>query len=219
MASTITGRHTPTGLRALGLACAVSGVLSVGVGVFEVLFNPGDVPDDRWGYPLTPTQVIGVSVVLAVAHLLQAGGFVGIKRLRAAGDGRVSQLGITLAVVGLVALGVAEVASALIAGEPVDSGGAVAVAAFFGVSSLTFAAGAIAAGIGVIRARIWTGWGRWLVLATGVVIVVLVTPANIAGVWAIRVPSLMLWSALFIPLGLHIARHERVGLDESRRGL
>lgn len=202
--ATITSAQVAVDVRRLGLACAFSGVLMVGVGVFEVLFNPGSVPDDQWGHPLTPTQLVAISVVLAVAHVLSAGGFVGVKRLRAEGQG--SQIGGTLAIVGLVALGVSELLSALIAGEPVDSGAAVAISALFGVSSLLFAAGAVVVGIGVARAGIWKGWGRWLVLATGVVIIVLVTPANISGVWEFRLPALMLWSALFVPFGFQVAR-------------
>lgn len=206
MMPTITSAQVADDVRRLGLACAFSGVLMVGAGVFEVLFKPGSVPDDQWGHPLTPTQLVAISVVLAVAHVLSAGGFVGVKRLRAAGEGRGPQIGGTLAIVGLAALGVSELLSALIAGEPVDSDVAVVVSALFGVSSLLFAAGAVAVGIGVVRTGIWKGWGRWLVLATGVVIVVLVTPANISGVWEFRLPALMLWSALFVPFGLQVAR-------------
>ncbi|TDE13084.1 hypothetical protein [Jiangella asiatica] len=205
MSSAITHARAGADVRRLGLACAISGVLMLGVSVFTV-FPPDGVPDDQWSYPQTPSQLLAISLVLAVAHALSVGGFIGARRLAVAGGGRASRVGFTGAVAGLIALGFCELLSGLIAEEPLDSGVAAVVGTLFGLSSLLFAAGAIIAGIGVIRAGRWPGWGRWLVLATGVVIVVLVTPANAVGDPVFRWVSLALWSVLFIPLGFQVAR-------------
>jgi len=87
-----------------------------------------------------------------------------------------------------------------------DSASAVAttVSTMFGVVSLLFAASTIVAGVALVRHQ-----NRplgWLVLLTGVVIIVLVTPANISGNLAFRQLSLLVWSLLFIPLGLRVAK-------------
>ena len=45
-----------------------------------------------------------------------------------------------------------------------------------------------------------------MVLASGAVIIVLVTPANISGDLVVRTLALILWSLTFIPLGRTIAK-------------
>jgi hypothetical protein len=58
----------------------------------------------------------------------------------------------------------------------------------------------------IVRAGVWRGVGRWMVLASGLVLVLLVTPANISGNPVFRMVALALWSATFIPLGRTISR-------------
>ncbi|HEX6198584.1 MAG TPA: hypothetical protein VFZ37_21955 [Jiangellaceae bacterium] len=205
MTSATTRAQAPADVRRLGLACATSGVLMLGVSAFTA-FPPDGVPDDQWSYPQTPSQLLAISFVLAIAHVLSAAGFLGAKRLGVAGEGRAWQLGFAGATAGLIALAFCELLSGLIAEQPLDSDEAAIVGTLFGVSSLLFAAGAITAGIGILRANRWSGWERWLVLATGVVIVVLVTPANATGALMFRWVALALWSVLFIPLGLQVTR-------------
>jgi hypothetical protein len=205
MASAMSLPKAGASIRRLGLACTLSGVLMLGVSVITA-FPPGGVPDDQWSYPQTQSQFLVISLVLAIAHVLSAGGFIGVSRLTAAGQGRASQAGIAAAIAGLGALGLCELISGFIADEPLDSSAAAIVGTLFGLSSLLFAAGAITAGIRIVRAGRWPGWGRWLVLATGVVIVVLVTPANATGEPVFRWVSLAIWGALFVPLGLQVAR-------------
>ncbi len=76
----------------------------------------------------------------------------------------------------------------------------------FGITSLVFAVGAIVGGLAIVRADVWQGPWTGVVLATGVVIIVLVTPANISGSLLFRQSALLIWSSLFIPLGVDVAR-------------
>ncbi len=68
------------------------------------------------------------------------------------------------------------------------------------------ALGAIWAGVVIVREKVWTGLGAWMVLASGAVIILLVTPANISGDLVVRTLALILWSLTFIPLGRTIAK-------------
>ena len=63
------------------------------------------------------------------------------------------------------------------------------------------AIGGLVAGTVIVRAGRWRGLGAWMVLASGVVMIVLVTPANAIGDLTFRIAALCLWSVLFLPLG------------------
>ena len=104
----------------------------------------------------------------------------------------------------MAALGVCEALSGAIGGKGDDSTAAAVVGALFGVSSLVLAVAAIVGGWAVGRADVLAPYGRWTLLASGVVLVVLVTPANIAGDLVPRTLALCVWSLLFVPLGLAV---------------
>lgn len=194
-----------TGTRGLGLACAASGVMMVLLAI-PIGMHIGDAPENQWSYPQSAGPFLVEAVLLAVAHLLSAAGFVGALRLQAEGGSRAGRAGLWAAVAGLVGLAAAEIASGLIGEEANDSGIATAVSTAFGITSLVFAVGAIVGGLAIVRADVWQGPWNWVVLATGVVIIVLVTPANISGSLLFRQAALLIWSSLFIPLGVDVAR-------------
>lgn len=191
--------------RGLGLACAASGVLMALLAI-PIGMRIGDAPENQWSYPQSAAVFLVEAVLLAVAHLFSAAGFVGALRLKAHGGSRAGRVGLWVAVAGLVGLATAEIASGLIAEEVSDSEIATAVSTAFGITSLVFAVGAIVGGLAIVRADVWQGPWTWVVLATGVVIIVLVTPANISGSLPFRQAALLIWSLLFIPLGLEVAR-------------
>ena len=194
-----------TGTRGLGLACAASGVLMVLLAI-PIGMHIGDAPENQWSYPQAAGVFLVEAVLLAIAHLLSAAGFVGALRLKAHGGSGAGRVGLWVAVAGLVGLATAEIASGLIAEEASDSEIATAVSTAFGITSLVFAVGAIMGGLAIVRADVWPGPWKWVVLATGVVTIVLVTPANISGSLPFRQAALLIWSLLFIPLGLDVAR-------------
>ena len=191
--------------RGLGLACAASGVLMVLLAI-PIGMHIGDAPENQWSYPQSAGVFLVEAVLLAVAHLLSAAGFVGALRLKAYGGSGAGRVGLWVAVFGLVGLAAAEIASGVIAEEASDSEIATAVSTAFGITSLVFAVGAILGGLAIVRADVWQGPWTWVVLATGVVTIVLVTPANISGSLPFRQAALLIWSLLFIPLGLDVAR-------------
>jgi hypothetical protein len=194
-----------TGTRGLGLACAASGVLMVLLAI-PIGLHIGHPSENQWSYPQSAGLFFVESVLLAVAHVASAAGFVGALRLGAQGGSRPGLTGLWTAVAGLVGLAGAEIASGFIGEKATDSTIATAVSAAFGLTSLVFAVGAIVGGLAILRAEVWQGSWKWIVLATGVVIIVLVTPGNISGSLLLRQAALLIWSSLFIPLGVEVAR-------------
>jgi hypothetical protein len=196
---------TRSRLQVYGGACVASGLLGVAAGLATLLYDPA-VPSEQWSYPFTTSMQWMVSIGLAVAHALTALGFLGILKARPYADSRAATTTLQLAVAGFVLLTLAELLSGAIGGENVDSTAAGWVGTLFGVASLLTAIGGLVAGTVIVRARQWTGLGAWMLLASGVVMVLLVTPANVTGAVTFRTVALVIWSLTFLPLGRAIAR-------------
>jgi hypothetical protein len=199
------GSTTSTRLRTYGAACAASGVLGLLIGLVTIAW-PHDVPVDQWSYPFPLGVQWTVSLVLVATHLLTAAGFVGVLVADPHRSRRAATVTLQVAVAGFVLLAVAEFLSGAIGGSDVDSAAATWVSTLFGIASLMTALGGIWGGIVIVRERVWTGSGAWLVLASGVAMILLVTPGNIAGGLVVRTIALSIWSLVFIPLGRVIAR-------------
>jgi hypothetical protein len=197
--------RSPATLTRLGLACVVSGVLGILLAILSVAYPPA-VPEEQWSYPFPAGVLLVVSVLLAVTHALTLVGFLGVRLADPYRGRRVAIVGLWLAIVGLGVLTVCELAGGAIGSARMTSPTAVTVSAAFGVGSLLNALGCLLAGVVIVRAGVWRGVGRWMVLASGLVLVLLVTPANISGNPVFRMVALALWSATFIPLGRTISR-------------
>lgn len=195
-------------LRGLGTALVISGVMGVVVGILTIMYSPA-VPTDQWSYPFTLGWQLTVSVVLALAHLLTLVGFIGVLRANPHRNSRVAAIALWVAIAGFGLLAISEVLSGAIGAESTDSSAAASVGTVFGIASLLVAAGSIVAGVVIVRAKVWDGLGRWIVLASGLVLLVLVTPSNIVGDPTFRNISLILWTLTLIPLGQAVARSAR----------
>jgi len=201
--------------QAMGTACAASGVIGLLVAVFTLAY-PEAVSDDVWSYPFPYSVGLALGFVLAVTHLLTLAGFAGIRMVANGGFGSWVPTGVWIAIAGFAVLTGSEVASGFIGDERLDSDVASTVATAFGVGSLLTAAGALLSGILLLRRRAWKPAGAWAMTASGVVMLVLVTPASISGNFAFRMVALMLWSACFIPLGVDVARSKNMSAADAR---
>jgi hypothetical protein len=195
-------------LPAYGAACALSGVLGLVAGVVTLLYDPA-VSNDQWSYPFSTSAQWVLSIGLAITHVLSALGFAGVLLARPYGGSRAAAVTLRIAVAGFGLLAVAEVLSGAIGGEDVDSSAAGWVGTVFGVASLMTALGGLVAGTVIVRAGQWNGLGAWMVLASGIAMVFLVTPANIDGDESLRTAALVIWSLTLIPLGRTLARSGR----------
>ncbi len=191
-------------LGALGRAATASGLLGIAAGAVTLAY-PAGVPSDQWSYPFPTGVQWASSVVLALAHALTAAGFIGIVLADPHRRSRTAAIGLWVAVAGFVLLTLCELASGAIGDQAVTSTAAENVSAAFGIGSMATALGSVVAGVIVIRAHVWTGLSRWMVLASGTLMIILVTPALIIGDLWPRTLALMLWSLTFVPLGLTIS--------------
>ncbi|MDG6106157.1 hypothetical protein Daura_20470 [Dactylosporangium aurantiacum] len=172
-----------TTVRQLGLLGAVGGALTAisGIVVQGVVQPATDVPDDMWSYPWSSDALVPVSIVYAVFHALVFAGVLGFARSGAAGEGRAARIGTVLALTGTAVLFAAELLSIPVADQRLDATGPSLVGATFGVGTALSAAGFVVAGIAAVRAARWSGWRRFVALATGVwlaaMIVLVATPA------------------------------------------
>jgi hypothetical protein len=187
-------------LRRYGLACIASAVLGLAAGLVTLAYDPA-VPNDQWSYPFTTTTQWMVSVVLAGTHVLTALGFTGVLLARPYGASRAAAVTLRIAVAGFWLLGLSELLSGAIGGQDLESSAAAWVGTLFGISSLMTALGGLVAGTVIVRAHRWTGLGAWMVLASGVVMIALVIPANAIGEATFRTVALCVWSLAFLPLG------------------
>ncbi len=150
------------------------------------------------------------SVFLAIAHSLTAAGFVGVVLAGPHRHRRPATIALWVAIVGFVGLSFCELASGAIAGQTTTSEAASTVGTAFGVASMATALGSIVAGVVIVRAHAWQGLARWVVLASGILMIVVVTPALIIGDLWPRTIALILWSTTFVPLGQAISRSDQV---------
>jgi hypothetical protein len=187
-------------LRLLGDASVASGLLGFALGLLTLVYTPA-VAESQWSYPFSTTVQLWVGLALAVTHALTLAGFVGVLRADPYRGSRLAAGGLWVSVVGFGILSIAEIWSGLIGDELVESSVGDQVGSLFGVGSLATAIGSIVAGVVIVRSDVWDGLGRWALLASGTVMLLVVTPAVIGGGLVARTSALMLWSLLFIPIG------------------
>jgi hypothetical protein len=187
-------------LQRLGLACAASGVLGIIIGLLTLAY-PAAVPSGQWSYPFPVDVQWVVSVVLAATHGLTLAGFVGVLAATARRRGRAADVGLWVAIVGFAGLVICELLSGAIGGDATSASVADSVSSAFGIASVLTAVGSLVAGIIIWRRGVWQRVGGWALIASGVVMLVLVTPASITGNEVFTSVALSLWSATFIPLG------------------
>ncbi len=192
-------------LRPFGLACAASGIVGVAVCILTLSY-PAAVPSNRWSYPFDANTQWIVGLVLAVTHLLTLAGFLGVLVARPFGPSRAATIGLWVAVVGYVGLTACEVFSGAIGSQRNDSTDANALGGAYGLTSLLIAIGSIVAGVVIVRRLGLRSIGWSMVLWSGILILVLVTPASISDNLVASMVALTLWSLTLVPLGLAVTR-------------
>ncbi|MCW8802397.1 MAG: hypothetical protein OQK81_03490 [Candidatus Bathyarchaeota archaeon] len=143
-------------------------------------------------------------MVLVIAHLLKAYGFVGLSRLN--GATRVVHWSLMVAALGFVVVAVCEGISATLFGIPMDSPAAVNLNNGYGAGSMLLAIPSMIGGIAIIRRRLLNGFGRWSVFLSGAFMVFVVTPLLFIGrAWPAYL-ALTGWSLFYIWIGIALGR-------------
>jgi hypothetical protein len=132
------------------------------------------------------------AVLRAVLHLGQLAAAIAVSRAGLTGNGSYARIGLVLWILGSIAFAVGELVY-LVARGPSDM--------VFQVGSVAMLVGMVMAGVAVLRARRWTGPGRFLPLITGLYIVpltmvIITTDAALA--------ALAGYSVLWLLLGLSL---------------
>jgi hypothetical protein len=154
-------------------------VISIPIGLATSTFYPG------LAQPGTPA--FGYSgAVLSITHLMTLAGFALLAFTGAAGRGRLAMVAYTVTLAGLAAQFLGE--SVL----RVDFNVGITL---FSVASPAMGGGFILLGIAILRARRWSGWRRYPVLAAGLFVPIVLIPAfALAG--GPSFPAITAWAAL-----------------------
>ncbi len=184
----------------------LTGVLSIGVGLFTLFYPPTGDPE-RWGYPFHPGVHVVVACVLVVLHLLKAYGFLGLARLEGAGP--LVRWSMLVAALGFVVVATCEGVSAALVGTPLTDPAAVARDNGYGAGSMLMAIPSMVGGVAIARKHLLEGPGRWSVFLSGAFMVFVVTPALFTGRGPLAISALTAWSVFYLWIGLVLGRSER----------
>jgi hypothetical protein len=145
------------------------------------------------------------AVLRAVLHLGQLAAAIAVSRARLAGNGIYARIGLVLWILGSIAFAIGELVT-VVARGPSDM--------VFQIGSVAMLVGMVMAGVGVLRARRWTGPGRFLPLITGLYVVpltmvIITTDAALA--------ALAGYSVLWLLLGLSLYSVTRASIRVKAR--
>ena len=186
-----------------GLIGVAAGVIG-GLAAVVLIFWPPQVAPGPVHYPFTVAGFIGAQVFFFVHHLALVLLLVAFARSGAAGAGPL-RLGAWLAVAGMTLLSLNELNCIRYATADFATANNGALGALYGISCNLTGLGLILSGAGAVRARVWTGWRRFMPLAVGIATFVELTPGMFGGFVIARL-AIGTWMLLFAALGwaLHV---------------
>lgn len=185
--------------RTIGNLCLGAGLLGAASGLYLTLVDPV-VADDIFSYPLSADGFALIQIWFFVQHLPLLAGILALPR-----KGMWARRGVMVAAAGMALLAVTELWAITEAESTYPSSATDPLDASYGVASMLCALGLIVAGIAVLRDGPWTGWRRWVPLATGVWAIVPMTPMIMAGFVPARL-GITGWMLLFAALGWALVR-------------
>jgi hypothetical protein len=191
-------------VRTAGWLCTAGALIGLAGGLVLIMVSPA-VASDRYSYPLTPDGHRLIQVAFALNHVLLLVGVLGLARAGATGSRRLGRTGVAVAVAGWAMLALCEVGALLLAGSAYPSAATDRLDIGYGVSTIAIGLGMILAGAAVLRERLWTGWARYIVLASGVAVFVIVIPGIAASFVAGRL-VLVTWMLIWVGVGLALVR-------------
>lgn len=181
-----------------------AGLLGAASGILLIVY-PAAVSDDRFSYPFTATGYTLIQSFFFVQHLGLAVLIAALWTSGVAGRGGIGRIGVGGSVLWLLGLAAVELAAISAKDSLYPSPRTDTIETWYGVTSISIGVFLVIAGIAVVRARVWTGWQRWLPLALGVYVFVPLTPGVFGPFWLGRI-VLSVWMLLFALLGWKILR-------------
>jgi hypothetical protein len=194
-------------LRLSGLVCLVTGV--IGAALAGVLLAwPTSVDDSLLRYPFSRDGFLTVQAVFAVHHLGLVVGVVALALSGAVGTRWWARGGAWLLVAGTVMLTGSELLTMRYVDWNFDEANAGLMGAAYGVSCTLMGIGAILAGAGVLRTKVWSGWRAWTPMVIGVAQFVMLTPGMLGGFVVARL-VIGAWMLMFGALGWSLYAESR----------
>jgi hypothetical protein len=191
-------------LRTAGWLCTAGALIGVAGGLVLIMVSPA-VASDRYSYPLTPDGHRLVQVAFVLNHALLLVGVLGLARAGATGTRQLGRIGVAVAVAGWAMLSLCEIGAFLLAESASPSARASQLDIGYGVSTIAIGLGLVLAGAAVLRERRWTGWARYIVLASGVAVFLIVIPGIAASSVAGRL-VLVTWMLIWVGVGVALVR-------------
>jgi hypothetical protein len=191
-----------TRLHALGLITVVAGILGAASAIVIITW-PDQVSDQHYSYPFSAAWYAAAQVFFAAQHLGLLAGLYALARLAWSRSSRLIRGGLTLCLLGMVGLTACELFAISAADALVDTSRANAVDNSYGIPMTAIGLGLVVAGIGLARRPVLPGAGRWLVLALGSYVFVVMFPAVFGPMVAGRI-AIGIWMLMFAGLGLSL---------------
>lgn len=190
---------SPSSLRLSGVVCLATGLVGA-LAAVVLLAWPTSVDEDLLRYPFSEAGFLVAQAFFAVHHLGLVAGVVALALCGAVGTSRLARVGAWLLVAGTVGLTLAEVNTMRYADWTNDAANAGLMGASYGITCTVMGIGAILAGVGVLRTRLWGGWRAWTPMAIGIAQFVVLTPGMFGGFVTARL-AIGTWMLLFAALG------------------
>jgi hypothetical protein len=178
------------------------------VGGLVTGFIPTDVEPSQYSYPYTPTGFLVAEIVFALNHVLILVGMFGISRSGVLGDRTFGHTGVWISVVGWALLTLCEVGSMTLANSVAPTPRTETLGMGYGVATVLTGVGLVLAGVAIARQGAWAGWARFVTLACGIAVFIIVIPGVFGPFLAGRL-VLTLWMLMLGALGLALIRSTR----------
>jgi hypothetical protein len=182
-----------------GLIGLVTGLLG-GLAAVVLLVWPPQIAKGPVSYPFTTAGFTIAQVAFFVHHIGLVILVGGLAVSGAVGPRRYARGGAWLAVAGMIGLTLAELNTIRFAEWDFDKANAGLLGATYGISCNMIGLGMLLAGVGALRARVWSGWRRWTPVLIGIATFVELTPGMFGGFVIARL-AIGFWLLLFAALG------------------
>ena len=164
------------------------------------------VAEERFSYPFDATWYAVAQSFFALQHVAMLPLFLGLLILERRHPSRALRVGTWIALVGLVLLTVMELVAITAARRAaIDGLHGQLVGALYSVPMILLGVGPVVAGIAALRVGLFDGPARWLLLALGVYVFVVMFPAVFGPMVAGRI-AIGVWLLGYAALGLALRR-------------
>jgi hypothetical protein len=187
-------------LRSYGLVGAIASLVGAACAVLIIAWEPM-VAEERFSYPFDATWYAVAQSFFAVQHVAMLPLFVGLLVLERRYPSRALRIGIWIALVGQLLLTAMELVAIGAADAMLTDSTGQLVGGLYSVPMILLGVGPVVAGVGALRAGLFAGPARWLLLALGGYVFAVMFPAVFGPMVAGRI-AIGVWLLGFAALGL-----------------